>query len=1434
MSNGWLRPRRSRGLARCVLVILLVLAEFRGAPPRATLAAMPIDPIPDREVRRKDAPEVYLNDSFEAADAVSEAQQLVRRREYHAAARRLQDAMEAWGDRLIERAPGYYVSVGEHIQRMIAGWPPAGVRAYQELFERPCADALEAAAARRSLDALLEVFDRFFCTTGAAELGDIVGQLALEGGELALADAIYRRVLDEHPDAAVYRPRYQAMRQILAAIRDGTVEPTTDETGYVLRWMGEEQTLEQVVTHVRDLFSTSPLRSPPAGWPIFGGDNGRNRQPPTTVDELGLLWRHRFIDAPREAREPHDLFAAVSSGPSGAWRGLTAQPVVAEDRVYLQRYRELIALWRNTGAVAWRFAADDPAVSDPDAYDDVPAGWHAVTVHEGRVYAALPGDVVPFFGLHSVQSPPLLVCLDAATGEVIWPRDSDAFSEAHREIAFDTSPIVDGDRLYVVGRRRRSFGFEDCYLYRFDARTGRLVWRTHVGSASVASFGLAHSAAGVASSDDELVYVCTNLGSVAAIAARTGQVRWLRLYPRATGRRTGGDDGWGKGARAPWSLNPVLVDGERLVVLPAEARHVQVLDRADGRTLAGIPIEEVHQVQSLLGVRDDLLCGVGREAFCYDLLGHSRRWSAPLPEGSSLAGRAAWAGDRLLVPTERGLVLYSTSGEAPQELAWSSEAEPGNVLALADMVIVAGGQSLSAYVRKADIWSALRGRMAEAPTDPIPALELAEVALRGGDTTDALTVFEEAVSRVGRFAQPLDPSLQRRFFEDTLLFGETLARRGELAEATLDNLFLYASQCAPDANSHVIYRLAFARHFEQTAQPARAIRLYQQILLDQSLRAIPVPKLRRAETPVTRQVDVPGLGLAAETGDIEVADTLAQREIQRLLEVHGRELYAPFEVQARQWMAAALSARDVDQIRRVVESFPNSLTAPRALIEHGRLLVGEGRFLEAAARLTRAFQRYPESVDRAGLMLEIADGFERGGDPRRAYGWLTKGLREFPTSTLPLRGHETTFATQVARLREAGISTDPARPRLEPPLDGPQVTHLEGAALLVPWFQESPAADASRFFVRTDAGLMAYEARTGEPIWPQAVSVRAQPALLLASSAIALFASPFEVFALHVTSGQELWRYGEVPKEFDEGGGDWEDGKRFRNHALFGDSLISLRDDGRMTCVLLSTGEVRWSVLQRPVPSGPLAASDLGVVYAALQDGKVVVGMLEAASGAWVDAILTDKSQAVEKLLITLEGNILLATPRSVTAYHWATRQPVWRLDLEGRLRPGTLLLDVDALYVSGNGRDILKVSLEDGRVLWRSEPLTSRGSDQVSLFRQGSSLIFTSLSAIAAVDELTGLTLWVGTTPADARLMFHAVTDAYVLSVDVREGAEEEGSAATAYFYDHRHGSGVLARNGGIQDLGKVSPAAEFLALDGALLIRSGDVLERWPARSH
>ena len=143
-------------------------------------------------------------------------------------------------------------------------------------------------------------------------------------------------------------------------------------------------------------------------------------------------------------------------------------------------------------------------------------------------------------------------------------------------------------------------------------------------------------------------------------------------------------------------------------------------------------------------------------------------------------------------------------------------------------------------------------------------------------------------------------------------------------------------------------------------------------------------------------------------------------------------------------------------------------------------------------------------VDRPALVRKIADAHEQAGKLTLAYRWLTKGTREYPEALFDYAGRAVTFRDYRERLAEVRGRVEPSHAAIVLPLTGEYINTFEGPiSLLRPRFEEDPTCDWSRYFVYTQEGIRAFEARSGTELWAEPAPVQSTAELLLARPAAA-------------------------------------------------------------------------------------------------------------------------------------------------------------------------------------------------------------------------------------------------------------------------------------------------------------------------------------------
>jgi outer membrane protein assembly factor BamB len=251
------------------------------------------------------------------------------------------------------------------------------------------------------------------------------------------------------------------------------------------------------------------LNAQAADWPQWRGQNRDGISP-----ETGLLtsW--------------------PSGGPKVVWRisglgvGYSSFSIV-NGRMYTQGQRGkqefVIALDVNNGAKLWE------TVTSRDFENDRGSGPRGTpTFDNGKLYAMTGEGTV--------------VCLDAATGKIVWQIDSvKRFGGSVPHWGYSESPLIDGDRVIVMP------GGRGASLVSLDKRTGEVQWKTgddHAGysSAILADVGgtkqvialSGQSAFGVQESTGELLWhynrVSNNVANIATPIYQDGAVFLSSAY----------------------------------------------------------------------------------------------------------------------------------------------------------------------------------------------------------------------------------------------------------------------------------------------------------------------------------------------------------------------------------------------------------------------------------------------------------------------------------------------------------------------------------------------------------------------------------------------------------------------------------------------------------------------------------------------------------------------------------------------------------------------------------------------------------------------------------------------------------------------------------------------------------------------------------------
>lgn len=407
-----------------------------------------------------------------------------------------------------------------------------------------------------------------------------------------------------------------------------------------LAWRWSAKPDQTLVEHLRrsersddaaavDLASTSPH-----DFPQFLGENRDGR---LSGPKLAQDW---------QANPPKPIWRQ----PIGA--GWSAFAVVGDFAVTQEQRgsQELVTCYEaRTGRLRWSHA-DETRYSSTIAGDGPRA---TPTVDRGRVYAlGASGN---------------FVCLDGATGNVLWRHD--LVAEHHAPLpqwGISCSPLVVADRVIVSAG-----GPNGHSLVAYDCETGEVAWHAGDRPASYASPILATLV-------DTPQILVVNQDSVGGHAPDDGRLLWTFAWP-------GGE---------PKVSNPVTIAPDRVFIAAGYGLGCKLLQlhQSDG---GAISVEKPLWENRLLKpkftnvvLRDDAVYGLddGRALVCLSLADGKRRWRG----GRYGHGQLLLVDDLLLVQSEAGEVaLVEATPERYHELTrfqalegktWNTPALAGRLL----------------------------------------------------------------------------------------------------------------------------------------------------------------------------------------------------------------------------------------------------------------------------------------------------------------------------------------------------------------------------------------------------------------------------------------------------------------------------------------------------------------------------------------------------------------------------------------------------------------------------------------------------------------------------------------------------------------------------------------------------------------------------------
>jgi outer membrane protein assembly factor BamB len=657
----------------------------------------------------------------------------IAERQWEEAVDILRQVTESHAGKVLAVSPWRFVSVRDYCHLQLAALPPEALDLYRRRVDSQARRWYDQGVRDRDVNRLRDVVEQLFCSSSGDDALLALGDLALEAGSVGEARGYWEKILPPelwarlapavvrtngspawllYPDTDLDLSAVRA-RLLLASILEGDAQAAREaldvfarECGAAEGKLGGRQVnyaefLGKLLAESREW----PAPKVDQEWPTFAGSTERNKVLPAAVQAGSIAWETTLPEV-----------AAVDGAGAGQRRVaerrnhlLSYHPVIVDNLVLVNTSDEIRAYNLTSGEPAW---GDNPVAfglrkrngEDRENLRGASVGVgvprFTMTVRNRRVYARMGSPLTgrinepQFLARHNY-----LVCVDLdAEGKLVWDvSDRLDEDENDRSWSFEGSPVVDGDGVYVV--MRRSGARPQQYVACLDPEFGRLKWRRLVCAAETSAQGQEETTHNLLTLHDGALYLNTNLGAVAALSTRDGQIQWITRYPRS---------GQGELSKRPKhfyrDLTPCLYHRGTVYVAPADSELLLALDAPTGlliwQTL--FPDDVIH----LLGVMDGKLVASGDKLWWIDAL-RGKIVSPPgtfaesFPEGGSPKGlgRGLLADGKVYWPTWDKIYVFDQRNNRQLEPINLSmrNAVGGNLFAVGDLLLIASHDRITMF-----------------------------------------------------------------------------------------------------------------------------------------------------------------------------------------------------------------------------------------------------------------------------------------------------------------------------------------------------------------------------------------------------------------------------------------------------------------------------------------------------------------------------------------------------------------------------------------------------------------------------------------------------------------------------------------------------------------------------------------------------------------
>lgn len=591
----------------------------------------------------------------------------------------LRGLTEVTSEKLVPSNGNRYVGARRYAHALVAGLPPAGLALYRQQIDPGLRQVFVTAQSQRDPVLLRKLVAEAYCSSYGDDALWLLGEMAWESGNFTLARNYWRQLIPPPAPSAPGQP------VPLLAYPDTDLDAATIRARIILCSLlgGDRERAERERLAFAELYPTANgqlsgragtwvslldetfaaavswrLPTETSGVPTFAGSPARQSAEAPVLDVGGVAWT--------VALPPYSPFAQRGNA-AWAWAGLSFFPVVYGDVVFIGDQQTLWAYDLRTGRPAWgEEGSTDARIFQLPERGDLGLGMlgleritafivgeprHTLTIAHDRLFARLGPLVPPSETAAARGNTSRIVCLDLVQqGKVVWETLASSLPTDGGPWSFEGAPVVVGPRVFVGVRRTAPQPQVQVVCLEVD--TGRILWTRNInGAPGVSGLEVQEISQSLLSYGEGTLFYATQLGTIVALEPLTGQIKWLRPYPRIEVRNWRDVD-----RRASRSPLPALYHAGNLYVASQDSAELWALDADTG--LVRWQREFPDPIQALLGVVEDKLIVSGNHLTALQTRTGDIAWTlgGETPEVAGY-GRGLIVGDVIYWPTRENLLL---------------------------------------------------------------------------------------------------------------------------------------------------------------------------------------------------------------------------------------------------------------------------------------------------------------------------------------------------------------------------------------------------------------------------------------------------------------------------------------------------------------------------------------------------------------------------------------------------------------------------------------------------------------------------------------------------------------------------------------------------------------------------------------------------------